>query len=174
MGDVNASLPVDGAPDRAELISRRRGLIWSGLAFGLVTVVAIGGLAVLMFSADRQAWNDESRVVQTTGQVVEEVAGAGSCKGADYDTRVEWTQDDEPRTAWVATCRSGPDVGDEVDIWVRDDGEVVLRAPGATNVLIVVGISFFAGLGVLTFFYVRYNVRTVNAKLAALRSTPSA
>lgn len=164
---MKLKLPAEGPGRRSALVRLRRKFIWSSLVFGLVTVVAVGGLTIVMFSADRQGWNDESRVVQTRGQVVDEVSGSGSCKGADFDTLVEWTQDDELRTRWVATCRAGPDVGDEVDIWVRDDGEVVLRDPGATQVLTVVGILFFVGLGMLVFFSVRANLRTVNEQLAS-------
>lgn len=152
--------------DLAELRSRRRRLIWSGLLYGLVTVVAVAGLVIVGFSANNRGWNDESRVVQTRGVVAEEVDGRGSCKGADFDTRLEWTQDSEVRTAWTNTCRSGPDVGDEVDLWVRDDGEIVLTDPGATNVFIVVGVLFFIGLGVFVLFSVRSNLRTVNEQLA--------
>lgn len=169
MGDVNGTSPADGRQHLAELISRRRRLISSGVVFGLVIVGVVGGLIALTFSADRQAWNDDSRVVQTRGLVVEEVAGTGSCKGADFDTLVEWTDGDELRSAWTSTCRSGPDVGDEVDLWVRDDGEVALKAPGATTVLTVVGILFFAGLGALTFFSLRFNLRKVNRELAHAR-----
>lgn len=152
--------------DRAELMSRRRRLIWSSLLYGLVTVVAVVGLVIVAFSSNNRGWNDESRVVQTRGVVVEEVDGSGSCKGADFDTRLEWTQDGEVRTAWANTCRAGPDVGDEVDVWVRDDGRIVLTAPGTTNVFIVVGVVFFLLLGAFVYRSVRVQLRTVNRQLA--------
>lgn len=161
--------PPPGPPrQRDELVRRRRALIGTGVAVGLVCLIAFAGLVFVSFSADRQGWNDESRVTQVRGLVVEEVRGAGSCKGADFDTRLEWTQEGEARTAWTATCRSGPDVGDTVDMWVRDDGAVKLTSPGATNVFTVLGGLVFIGLGALTFFSIRSNVRKVNEDLSTL------
>lgn len=149
----------------------RRRLIWSGLAFGFVVAVAVAGLVWVVFSPNSKAWNDESRVIQTRGVVMEEQRGSGSCKGADYDTRLEWTQDGEIRSAWTNTCRSGPDVGDTVDVWVRDDGKIKLTSPGATNVLTVFGILFFLGLGLLVFFSVRNSLRKVAGWTAAAGSS---
>lgn len=135
----------------------------------LLCVVIAVGLTSLFFTADRQGRNDESRVLQTRGTVVEEVrSSTGSCKGADFDTRIEWTQDDDLRTAWTNTCRSGPDVGDRVDVWVRDDGEITLRAPSTTVVILVLGSLFFLGMGALCCFSVRFGLRKVDRQLAAL------
>lgn len=145
---------------------RRRTLIWSAVAVSVLLVVACVGLVALLFSSERQGWDDESRVLHTHGTVIDEVSGSGSCKGRDYDTQLEWTEDGQLRTGWARTCASGPDVGDRVEMWVRDDGKITLTEPSATVVFLVLGVVFFLGLGVLSYFSLRSNLRAVNAKLA--------
>lgn len=144
---------------------RRRKLIWSSVAVSVLLVGAAIGLIALYFSPDHQAWGDESRVFHTHGIVIDEVRSSGACKGADFDTQLEWTQDGESRTGWTRTCRSGPDVGDRVDMWIRDDGKIVLTEPSTTNVLIVFGILLLLGMGAMSFFSLRANLRLVNSQL---------
>lgn len=79
------------------LRSQRRALIGASVVFVAVCVV----LTAVMFTSDSKARNDDTRVIQTRGVVVDEVRGQGSCKGrdSDFETRVEWTQDGEVRSA---------------------------------------------------------------------------
>lgn len=161
--------PSDDIPmSRRWLLRRRRKTLSSGVLLGLLCGAAVAGLVALAFSQDRHGWNDEARVVQTHGLVVDEMrASGGSCKGADFETQLEWTQDGDLRTVWTATCRSGPDVGDTVDLWVRDDGAVKLTSPSATNGLMILGGLFFVGMGAVVFFSTRAMLHTVNTQLAA-------
>lgn len=136
------------------------------MAVTVLLVGAVVGMIAFAFTPDHRAWEDKSRVLNTHGVVIDEVRGSGSCKGADYDTQLEWTQDGESRTGWTNTCRSGPDVGDRVEMWIRDDGKIVLTEPSTTNVLIVFGVLLFLGLGVMSYFSLRANLRDVNGKIA--------
>ena len=139
----------------------------SAIAVSVLLAVACIGLVAFLFSSERQGWDDESRVLQTHGTVIDEVPGSGSCKGRDYETQLEWTQDGELRTGWAGTCSSGPGVGDRVEMWVRDDGKITLTAPSATVVFLVLGVLFFLGLGALSYFTLRSSLRAVDSKLAA-------
>lgn len=157
---------------RDVLLSQRRALIRISTIFVVVCVVVIAGLATMTLMASSQAWNNDSRVTRTQGVVVDEVRGQGSCRGrgADYETRVEWTQGGEVRSASTSTCASGPDVGDTVDVWVRDDGQIRLTAPSTTLTLTLVGMLAIAGLAVFVSLKLRTNVRRIDQQLAA---TPS-
>lgn len=169
VGTMNLNPAGRNVSERDVLLSQRRGLIRTTSLLIALCVVVITALVAVMFSEDRKAWNDESQVTQTQGAVAEEVRSSrGSCKGPDFDTRIEWIQDGETRTAWTGTCRSGPDVGDTVDVWVRDDGEITLTEPSTTVVFTVVGIMFFGGLGILVIFVLRSNLRRLNRRVAGI------
>lgn len=141
----------------------------------LIFLAVAVSLAAYGLSSAHQGWMDESRVKQTTGRVIDEKpAEHAGCKGGgNTDTLVEWTEAGEPTSRWIGTCRSGPDVGDTVDVWVRDDGAVTLTPPKSAATFVWGGAGFFVLLAVFVYFSMRANLSDMRRTDSAAHNPPS-